>query len=187
MTKKILFIIFIIFVTNIFFLTNAEEYKHFIPKNSLVKVYTKIPLSTQNLEEGSEVYFIAPSDVWVVEKKAIKKGDIFLGYVSKLKMPTQGVNAAISIDITDIIDKNTKEKIPIKAKLVFSNGEETFGGDLTNPASYNTTIHPRRVYGNRWGGTLQHVPSGEYEFGQHVKITQRDSIFVRFDEDYYIY
>ena len=187
MAKKLLFLFFIIFVTNIFFLAKSEEYRHFMPKGSMVKVYTKIPLSTKNLEEGSEVYFIAPSDVWVVEKKAIKKGDIFLGHVSMLKMPIQGVNAAMSIDITDIIDKNTNEKIPIKAKLIFSNGEEILGGDLTNPASYNTTIHPRRVYGNRWGGTLQYVPSGEYEFGQHVNITQRDSVFVRFDEDYYIY
>jgi hypothetical protein len=60
------------------------------------------------------------------------------------------------------------------------------GGNLTNPASYNTTIHPRKVYGNHWGGALQYVPSGEYEFGHHVGIDMRDNIFVQIDEDYYI-
>ena len=114
----------------------------------------------------------------------IKKGEIFQGHVSMLKMPIQGVNAALSIAITDIINPHTKEKNSIKGRIIFSNSD-VLGGNLTNPASYNTTIHPRKVYGNHWGGTLQYVPSGEYEFGQHMSISQRDSLFVQFDEDYY--
>jgi len=151
----------------------------------LVKVYTKIPLSTEHLEEGSLVYFISPADVWVVEKKLIEKGEIFKGYVSKLKMPIQGVNAAMSITITEVINPKNKTKNEIKGRIIFSSSN-TIGGNLTNPASYNRTIHPRKVYGNIWGGTLQYVPSGEYEFGQHVQINQKDNIFVQFDEDYYI-
>ena len=149
-----------------------------------IKVYTKKPLNTQNLEEGSKVYFIAPSDVWVLEQKAVEKGDIFQGHVSMLKMPVQGVNAAMSVAITEII-KQDGEKIDLKGRIIFS-GTDVLGGNLTNPASYNTTIHPRKVYGNHWGGTLQYVPSGEYEFGHHVGIGSRDSIFVQIDEDYYI-
>ena len=179
MAKKLVLIILILFVTNICF-----AYEPYIPKGSLVKVYTKIPLSTEHLEEGSQVYFIAPSDVWVVEKKMIEKGEIFKGYVSMLKMPIQGVNAAMRITITEIINPKTKTKKEIDGKIIFAN-RETLGGNITNPASYNTTIHPRKVYGNIWGGTLQYVPSGEYEFGQHVKVNQRDSLFVEFNEDYY--
>ena len=179
MLRKIVLIILTIFVTNICF-----AWEPYLQSGSLVKVYTKVPLSTEHLEEGSRVYFIVPADVWVLEQKAIEKGDIFQGYVSMLKMPVQGVNAAMSITITDLIKPNG-EKYPVKGRLIFSNSD-VLGGNLTNPASYNTTIHPRKVYGNIWGGALQYVPSGEYEFGQHVGIDMRDNIFVQFDEDYYI-
>ena len=145
-----------------------------------------MPISTEHLEEGSPVYFIVPADVWVVEKKAISKGEIFLGYVSMLKMPVQGVNAAMQIKITSLINPKTKEKRPINGRVIFSSSD-TLGGGLTNPATYNTTIHPRKVYGNIWGGTLQYVPSGEYEFGSHVSVNQRDNLFVQIDEDYYIW
>lgn len=173
-----------IFLTFIFLLNLVGfAYTPYIPQGTLVKVYTKIPLSTQNLEEGSKVYFIAPADVWVLEDKAISKGDLFYGYVSMLKMPVKGVNAAMRINITKIKKINgSVEKI--NGKIIFSSSD-TLGGNLTNPASYNKTIHPRKVYGNPWGGTLQYVPSGDYEFGQHVTVTQRDNLFVEFNEDYY--
>lgn len=181
MTKKILLTILTLFVTNIFCLA----YEPFLQKGTLVKVYTKVPYSTEHLEEGSPVYFIVPSDVWVIEKKMVEKGEIFKGYVSMLKMPVQGVNAAMKITITEIINPKNGTKKEIKGRIIFAN-TDTLGGNLTNPASYNTTIHPRKVYGNIWGGSLQYVPSGEYEFGQHVKVNQRDNIFVQLDEDYYI-
>jgi len=183
MVKKILLIILTFFITLPLFAHDSGYIPH-LPKGTLVKVLTRMPLTTEHLEEGSPVYFIAASDVWVVDKKVIEKGEIFQGYVSMLKMPVQGVNAALSIAITDIVNLKTKEKQQIKGRIIFSNSD-VLGGNLTNPASYNKTIHPRKVYGNIWGGTLQYVPSGEYEFGSHVAISQRDNLFVQFDEDYY--
>lgn len=183
MAKKIyltILIILSIFVTSLY----CFAYTPCLKKGTLIKVYTKVPLTTKNLEEGSRVYFIAPADVWILEDKAIEKGDIFLGYVSMLKMPVLGVNAALSINIDSLVKKNG-EKRQLKGRIVFSNSY-VLGGTLTNPASYNTTIHPRKVYGNIWGGTLQYVPSGEYEFGQHVRVDARDSTFVELDEDFYI-
>lgn len=180
MLKKVVLILFTLFFTNL----TCFSWEVCLQKGTLVKVYTKIPLSTEHLEEGSRVYFIAPADVWVLEQKAVEKGDIFIGHVSMLKMPVQGVNAAMSITITDIV-KPSGEKYPVSGRIIFSN-KDVLGGNLTNPASYNTTIHPRKVYGNIWGGSLQYVPSGEYEFGSHVGIDTRDNIFVQFDEDYYI-
>ncbi len=179
MLKKILLIFLTLFTLNII----VYAFDAYLPKGSIVKVYSKKIFSTQSLEEGSRVYFIAPSDVWVLEKKAIEKGDIFQGYVSMLKMPVQGVNAAISITIDSIVKQNG-EKRDVSGKIIFS-GSDVLGGNLTNPASYNTTIHPRKVYGNHWGGTLQYVPSGEYEFGEHVSFGPRDNLFVEFSEDYH--
>ena len=175
---------FLIFLTLFFTKLVCFAWDAHLQKGTLIKVYTKIPLSTEHLEEGSRVYFIVPADVWVLEQKAIEKGDIFIGHVSMLKMPIQGVNAALSITITDLIKPNG-EKFPVTGRLIFAN-KDVLGGGLTNPASYNRTIHPRKVYGNLWGGSLQYVPSGEYEFGSHVGIDARDNIFVQLDEDYYI-
>lgn len=182
MLKRFL-IIFFIFLFQAFYIC-VDAYSPYLPKGTLIKVYTKIPLSTKNLEEGSRVHFIAPADVWVLEQKAISKGDIFKGYVSMLKMPVQGVNAAMSITIDELVTKEG-ERIGLDGRIIFSNSD-VLGGNLTDPVSYNTTIHPRKVYGNLWGGTLQYVPSGEYEFGHHVEVTTRDNIFVQLDDDYYL-
>ena len=73
----------------------------------------------------------------------------------------------------------------IKGRIIFS-GSDTLGGNLTNPASYNKVIHPRKVYGNIFGGSLQYVPSGEYEYGNHVGVGARDNLYIELDEDFYI-
>lgn len=164
---------------------SALAYDPYIPKGSLIKVYTKIPLTTEHLEENSVVYFVVPSDVWVQETKAFEAGDIFKGYVSMLKMPVQGVNAAMKIKITDVIKKEGYME-DISGTLIFGNND-TLGGDLTNPASYNKSFFPRKVYGAIWGGTYRYVPSGEYEFGRHMVINMRDNLFVQLDEDYIVY
>ena len=160
-------------------------YDPYVPKGTLIKVYTKVPLSTEQLEEGSLVYFAVPADVWVQETKAFGKGDIFKGYVSMLKMPVLGVNAAMKVNITDIITKEGYME-PVKGTLIFGN-TDTLGGNLTDPASYNKSYFPLKVYGSIWGGTYKYVPSGDYEFGKHMVINMRDSLFVQIDEDYYVY
>ena len=180
MIKKLL----LIFFTILFLESFGGNYSPYLPKGTLIKVIPQTTLSTEQLEEKSVVYFIAPSDVWVQEEKAVEKGDIFKGYVSMLKMPVLGVNAAMKINITDII-KQDGSMYEFSGKILYKNSY-MIGGNLTNRASYNKTVHPRRVYGNPFGGTLQYVPSGEYEEGQHVKINMRDSMFIELDEDYYI-
>ena len=81
MLRNLILLILIFFVTNI----SSFAYEPYLQKGALINVYPKITLSTESLEEGSKVYFIAQSDVWLLERKAIEEGDIFLGYVSLLK------------------------------------------------------------------------------------------------------
>ena len=177
--KKIILIL-LTFI-NIFY--PAYCYTPYLQKGTLIKVFAKEPVTTKNLEEGSVLYFISPADVWVLEKKMISKGDVFQGYVDMLKMPILGVNAALSIKITGI-SKVDGDKQTLNGKIIFGNSE-ILGGNLTNPLSYNKSFFPKKVYGNIWGGTYKYVPSGEYEFGQHVRVDSHDSMFVRLDEDYY--
>ncbi len=181
MVKKII----LIFLTLIFTLPVSHAYEAHLQKGALIKVYSRTPLSTDSLEEGSIVNFIAQSDLWVLEQKAIEKGDIFWGYVNLLKMPVLGVNGAMGIKIKKIVKTNGQEK-DLQGTVIFPNGSETLGGTLTSPASYNTTLHLRRVYGNYFGASQQYVPSGEYQFGSHVGITSRDGVLIRLDDDYYI-
>ena len=170
---KIIFLFFVAFGT----------YTPYIPHGQLISVKTKTPITTEHLEEGAILYFISPADVWVLENKAISKGDIFKGYVSMLKMPVKGVNAALKVEITDLIrvDGTVDE---IKGRIIFGSSD-TLGGNLTNPLSYNKMYHTKKVYGAIWGGTYQYVPSGEYEFGRHMIVNMKDSLYVQFDEDYY--
>ena len=179
MFKKLITFFLILFTTGF-----VLAYDPYVPKDTLVKVYTKIPLTTEHLEEGSLVYFAVPSDVWVQEKRAFASGDVFKGYVSMLKMPVQGVNAAMKVKITDVIKKDGYID-SLQGTLIFGD-KDILGGNLTEPASYNKSYFPRKVYGGIWGGTYRYVPSGEYEFGKHMVINMRDSLFVQLDEDYYI-
>lgn len=174
--------ILLIFLTFFININPAFCFSPYLQKGTLIKVFAKEPITTQNLEEGSVVYFISPADVWVLEDKVINKGDIFKGEVSMLKMPILGVNAALSIKITGII-KTTGEKKSLNGRIIFSNSD-VLGGNLTNPTSYNKSFFPKSVYKNRWGGYYKYVPSGEYEVGHHVRIDSHDNIFVQLDEDY---
>ena len=180
MANKIL----LIFFTILTFILPVFSFVPYLQKGTLVKVYSKEPITTQNLEEGSVVYFISPADVWVGETRMISKGDVFRGHVSMLKMPILGVNAALSIQIDGIIKTSGERKI-INGRIIFANSD-VLGGNLTNPISYNKSFFPRRVYGNFWGGTYKYVPSGDYEYGQHVRVDSHDSIFVQIDNDFYL-
>lgn len=153
-----------------------------LEKGAFVLVESKKVLSTETLQEGDRVYFIAPADVWVNETNIVPKNSVFVGYVSMLKMPIKGVNAALSIKITHIVlpDGTTKE---FSGRI--SNGSsDILGGELTPPASYNKMTH---LYQTRWkwSGTTQWVPSGEYEYGQHRGIEPGQKLFVIVDEPYY--
>ena len=153
-----------------------------LKKGTLVLVYARKNLSTETLQEGDKVYFISPSDVWLDETKAIPKDSIFVGFVSMLKMPIKGINAAIKFDITHLILPNGEIK-EIKGHI--NDGrQDIIGGELAPPASYNQMTH---LYQSRWkwSGTTQWVPSGDYEFGRHRGVSTQQQLYVVFDEPYY--
>ncbi len=153
-----------------------------LDKGAFVLVNAKKVLSTETLQEGDRVYFVSPADVWVNETNIVPKNSVFVGYVSMLKMPIKGVNAAISFKITHIIlpDGTTRE---FEGRI--SNGtSDILGGELAPPASYNKMAH---LYQSRWhwSGTTQWVPSGEYEYGQHRGVAPGQKLFIILDKPYY--
>ncbi len=153
-----------------------------ISKGVLIQAYPVKTISTAALNEGDFVYFINPADLWVYEINVLPKNTYFRGHIEMLKMPIKGINAAMVIRITEIIlpDRTIKE---IDA-TVTQNGNTQIGGNLTPPASYNKTVHPREGMYWKRAGVLQYVPSGDYEMGLHITLPTNEPVYIMLNQDY---
>lgn len=180
--KNIAYILLItIFSILLSFHTKAYARTEYLLKDMFIPVYPTKVLSSSVQEEGDAFYFIVPNDLWLEEYKIIPKNSIIKAKITMLKMPLTGINAAMVIKTEDIT-LPTGEKYPLKGTITYK-GNRQIGGDLTPPASYNKALHPRK--GQYYNAVLaQYVPSGEYEFGQHVTIKTDEMLYVVLDEDF---
>jgi len=153
-----------------------------ISKGVMIQAYPMKTISTASLNEGDTVYFINPADLWAYEINVLPKNSYFRGYVEMLKMPIKGINAAIVIKITEVIlpDGSIKKM----NATVTNNGSGQIGGNLTPPASYNKSVHPREGMYWKRAGVLQYVPSGDYEMGLHITLPTSDPVYIMLDEEY---
>ena len=165
--KKIILTLLLLFNINI---AKCIE----IPNGTIVRVYPRKPISTENYQIGDFVYFVNPTDMWQGTKILIPESTVFAGTIATLHMPVQGVNASMSMKIDKMI-LPTGEKYDISATITH-NGKEILGGEQTNPASYNRSIH----YIAPFRGVMQWVPSGEWEEGTHITIDQKKELYVTF-------
>lgn len=158
--------------------------KAFLPEKSFIMVNPSKVLSTSTQEEGDEFYFIVPSDLWIEEEKIIPKDSIIKAKITMLKMPVTGINAAMKLETENITFPNGSI-YPLKGMLSYK-GETQIGGDLTPPLSYNKSLHSRK--GEYFNGVIaQYVPSGKYEFGQHVTIMPSEILYIILSEDFKAY
>ena len=121
------FLIFLILLTLLFTNIFCLGYEHHLPKGSLIKVATRIPLTTEHLEEGSPVYFISSSDVWVVEKKAIEQ--VQAEEVAKIKKEQDAVKKAEEKKLKKEQEKAAK-KLEAKKKKEKESGQMSMFDDL---------------------------------------------------------
>ena len=163
-----------IFLALIILLSTSIAYCAEILNGTIVRVYPRKPISTENYQIGDFVYFVNPTNMWQGNKILIPEGTVFTGNIATLHMPTQGVNASMSMKINKMI-LPTKEQYDIDATITYK-GKEILGGEQTNPASYNTSIH----YIAPFRGVKQWVPSGEWEFGSHITLTQKNELYITF-------
>ncbi|MBR2386326.1 hypothetical protein IKA92_03420 [bacterium] len=145
-----------------------------ILNGTIVRVYPRKPISTENYQIGDFVYFVNPIDMWQGNEILIPESTVFTGHIATLHMPVQGVNASMSMKINKMILPNGKQ-YDIDATITHK-GKEILGGEQTNPASYNTSIH----YIAPFRGVKQWVPSGEWEFGSHITLTQKNELYITF-------
>ncbi len=156
----------------------------YILKDMFVPIQPVKTLSTSVHQEGDTVFFIVPSDLWIGENKVIPKNSIIKATIVMLKMPITGVNAAMKIDSSEIKFPNGNV-YEIKGSVSYK-GETKIGGTLTPPLSYNKALHYRK--GEYYNGVVaQYVPSGEYEFGQHITIKPNEMLQLILKEDFIPY
>lgn len=184
MKKLLLFILFIMFSMFMPHLAYADVGSNFLVKDTFIPVNPTKAISSSVLEEGDFVYFIVPSDLWLQEYKIIPKNSIIKAKITMLKMPITGINAAMRIETIEMVSPDGR-KNSIKGTVTYK-GERQIGGDLTPPASYNKALHPRK--GEYFNGVVaQYVPSGEYEFGQHITLMPNETLYIILDEDFIPY
>ena len=179
--KKIVILLSAIFLG---IMNSLAQETYILPKGSQIRVYPNSTISTYTHQEGDKVYFLNPSDLWIDEENIIPKNSVFEGVITMLKMPIQGINGAMTIEILSLHFPNGESR-EFPGILQFK-GNTTLGGELAPPISYNYSIHHQRKVWNIFRfslGTLQYVPSGEYEFGQHFTLKTNDSVYIITNSD----
>ena len=177
--KKNLFIILMMIFLNPVFAT--EGFYPYLSKGTFVPLCPMQTISTSVLEMGNQVGFIVPSDMWIGNHKIIPKNSMVLGHITELSMPVTGINASMKIAAHSICFRSG-ECFEIQGDVAYR-GETRIGGDLTPPLSYNVSMHPAK--GEYYVGAFgQYVPSGKYEFGQHVTILTNETLHLILTEDF---
>lgn len=152
-----------------------------LKKGAFIKVVNQRMISTAIADEGDEVSFIVPTDIWCGEAKIFPQETMFYGFVEELNEPVQGTNGALKLKINKVVLPDNSE-YPIDA-YVTHKGEITIGGELTPPLEYTKMPHHIR-YPNVYKGVLQYVQGNKRYFGHHLVIKAGAELVLMLNEDY---
>lgn len=148
-------------------LRDYDEYR--IPAGYNIPIMSLQEFSTAYTEEGEQLKFVTTSDIYLYDKTVIPKGSRLTGYIEKKNEPIRGTNAAMKVFINKMYLPDGFE-IPIKA-YIYSANDNTIGGELTPPLTYNKIPHYQRWSMFRAMGVLQYVPGDQRKMGEHVTIS----------------
>ncbi len=186
--KKIilaLFLLLFIPLSAFSFDDDLPELRNFSPlvlqKGTFIKIVNQRMISTATADEGDEITFIVPNDVWCGESKVVPKESIFSGYIEELNEPVQGTNAALKLKITKLTLPN-KTEFPVDAYVTYK-GEVTIGGELTPPLEYARMPH-FITYPHVHRGVLQYVPGPKRFFGNHLVIKSGAELVLVLNENF---
>lgn len=148
-------------------LRDYDEYK--IPAGYHIPIMSLQEFSTAYTEEGELLNFVTTNDIYIFDKNIIPQGTKLTGYIEKKNEPIRGTNAAMKVFINKMYLPDGFE-IPIKA-YIYSANDNTIGGELTPPLTYNKIPHYQRWSMFRAMGVLQYVPGDQRKMGEHVTIS----------------
>lgn len=153
-----------------------------LQKGSFIKIMNIRTISTAIADEGDEVSFIVPTNVWCGEALVFPKETMFYGFVEELNEPVQGTNAAIKLKINKAIFPDGREYM--LDAYVTKNGDVKLGGELTPPMEYARIPHYIEFRSSVSKGVLQYVPGNKRFFGNHLVIKPGVELVLMLNEDY---
>ena len=148
-------------------LRDYDEYK--IPAGYHIPIMSLQEFSTAYTEEFEELNFITTNDIYIFDKNVIPQGCKLNGYIEKKNEAIRGTNAAMKVFINKMYLTDGFE-IPIKAYISTPNNN-TIGGELTEPLTWNRVPHYQRWTMFRALGVVQCVPGDQRRMGEHVTIS----------------
>jgi len=155
-------------------LRDYDEYD--IPEGTHIPVISLQEFSTAYCEEGDEVEFETTSDIYLYNKDVIPEGTRLKGYIEKKNEPIIGTHGAMKVFVNKMYLTDGYE-VPVKA-YIYSANNNTLGGGLTPPKTYNKIPHYQRWSMFRAMGVLQCVPGAERQMGQHLTISSGANLIV---------
>lgn len=171
MLKKLL-ILFLFFISSLAYasdliLRDYDEYQ--IPKGYHIPIISLQEFSTAYTEEGEKLNFLTSNDIYLFDKNVIPQGTKMTGYIEKKNEPIRGTHASMKIFINKMYLSDGFE-IPIKAYISTPNNN-TLGGGITEPETYNRIPHYQRWSMFRAMGVLQCAPGDKRRMGEHITIS----------------
>lgn len=163
-------------------LRGYDEYK--IPAGYHIPIMALQEFSTAYTEEGELLNFVTTNDIYIFDKNIIPEGTKLTGYIEKKNEPIRGTNAAMKVFINKMYLPDGFE-IPIKAYISTPN-DNTIGGELTPPLTYNKIPHYQRWTMFRAMGVLQYVPGDQRKMGEHVTVSSGANITMVLVEPVYM-
>lgn len=163
-------------------LRDYDEFK--IPAGYNISIMSLQEFSTAYTEEGEPLNFVTTNDIYLFDKNVIPTGTKLTGYIEKKNEPIRGTNAAMKVFINKMYLPDGFE-IPIKA-YIYSPNNNTIGGELTPPLTFNTIPHYQRWSMFRAMGVLQYVPGDQRKMGEHITISSGANLTMVIDEPIYM-
>lgn len=182
---------FVITILSMFLLTQCaysyeDELRAPMPillqKGAFIKIMNMRTISTAIADEGDEISFIVPTDIWCADALIFPKQTIFYGFVEKIYEPVQGTNAAIKLKVNKAVLPDGRE-YELNG-FVTKNGDEKMGGELTPPMEYTKIPHYIEFRTDLSKGVLQYVPGNKRFFGNHLIIKPGVELVLVLNEDY---
>lgn len=176
--KKLVILICIFFLTsvgNVFAADNRQlrDYDGLaLGKGTFIPVISSQEISTAYYDVGTQVRFIATSDLYLFETNVVPQNTDFFGYVEKINEPIVGTNASMIIKISKMVLPDGFE-IPLNGYIYTPNGN-FIGGELTEPASFERKASYMQGFPSRVG----YVPGPARKMGEHKVIASGADLMV---------
>lgn len=143
-----------------------------LSKGTFIPVISAQEISTQYCDVGSQVKFIATSDMYLYDTNVIPQNTEFYGYIEKLNEPVVGTNASMVIRISKLKFIDGYE-LPVNG-YIQSNNSTIIGGELTPPASYDKKAAYRQYYYTMVG----YVPGATRQMGTHTVVASGANLLI---------